>query len=71
MNGPWNFYSYWKELRELFRLEICIPLKNLIIFRNMVVLKLWVIEYSGIVLCGGSIGAPFVLEIFILQILRE
>ena len=29
-----------KELRELFRLEICIPLKNLIIFRNMVVLKL-------------------------------
>ena len=23
----------------------------------MVVLKLWVIEYSGIVLCGGSIRA--------------
>ena len=37
----------------------------------MVVLKLWVIEYSGIVLCGESIGAPFVLKIFILQILRK
>ena len=26
------FFSYWKKLRELFRLEICISLKNLIFF---------------------------------------